>query len=92
MGQWRGSSESNRLLSVGIIAVRAFWMFLMAAVLAILCCMGNAATSATSYFYGTLSAWAKTEVAGDSIKGDACCNRTSGEFRDQFWNSQGILY
>ena len=27
-------SESNRLLSVGIIAVRAFWMFLMAAVLA----------------------------------------------------------
>ena len=27
-------SESNQMLSVGIIAVRAFWMFLMAAVLA----------------------------------------------------------
>ena len=29
-------SESNQMLSVGIIAVRAFWMFLMAAVLATL--------------------------------------------------------
>jgi len=39
--------------------------------------MGNAATSATSYFYGTLSAWVKTEVSGDSIKGDACCAATT---------------
>jgi hypothetical protein len=39
--------------------------------------MGNAATSATSYFYGTLSAWVKTEVAGNSIKGDACCKDAS---------------
>ena len=38
--------------------------------------MGNAATSATSYFYGTLSAWVKTEVSGESIKGDACCKDT----------------
>ena len=38
--------------------------------------MGNAATSSTSYFYGTLSAWVKTEVSGESIKGDACCKDT----------------
>jgi len=38
--------------------------------------MGNAATSATSYFYGTLTAWVKSEVAGNSIKGDACCKDT----------------
>jgi len=35
--------------------------------------MGNAATSATSYFYGTLTAWVTTAVSGNSITGDACC-------------------
>ena len=35
--------------------------------------MGNAATSATSYFYGTLTAWVTTAVSGESITGDACC-------------------
>ena len=33
VGQWREISESDLLLFVGNIALRAFWMFLMAVVL-----------------------------------------------------------
>ena len=39
--------------------------------------MGNAATSQSFYHYTTLAAFVKTEVDGDTIKGDACCKDVS---------------
>ena len=51
VGQWRGISESDLLLFVGNIALRAFWMFLMAVVLVTRANMPTSNTSGSIQYF-----------------------------------------
>ena len=70
LGQWRGFSESNQLLYVGIIAVRAFWMFLMAAVLGQ---VGNWCSRCIGHMEKPL--WSRLPIAGSDPEGSGVAFR-----------------